>query len=81
MEATNTHLTWNESHFVEGAKDLLVLHMSNWIDIKLLNDVILMTPSLNHQDLLDVQTSDFSDPTGFLRCILIITGGFFLQLR
>jgi hypothetical protein len=62
---------------VEDTKDLLILHMSNWIHIMLLNDMILTTPSLNHQDLRDVQMLDFSGLTGVLRYILTITGRFF----
>jgi hypothetical protein len=62
---------------VEDAKDLLVLHMANWIHIKLLNDMILITPSLNHQNLLDVQMSAFPGLTGFLTFILTTTGMFF----
>jgi hypothetical protein len=54
IQAKNAHLTSNESHFVEDTKDLLVLHMPNWVHIKLLNDAILITPSLSHQNLLDV---------------------------
>jgi hypothetical protein len=61
----NTHLTSNESHFMEDAKDLVVLHMSNWIYIRVLKDMILIAPSLNHQDLLNVQMSDFSSLTVF----------------
>jgi hypothetical protein len=69
-------LTSNESHFAEGTKDLLVLHMLNWIHIRLLNDMTLITPSLNHQDLLDIQMSDFSCFTSFLRYISTITRRF-----
>jgi hypothetical protein len=61
----NAHLISTESHFLEDIKDLLVLNMSNWIHIRLLNDVILIAPSLNHQDLLDVQILDFSGLAGF----------------
>jgi hypothetical protein len=75
-QAKNTHLPSNESPFMEDGKNFLVLSMSNWILIRLLNDVILISPSLNHQDLLDIQMSDFSGFTGFLRYRLIITGRF-----
>jgi hypothetical protein len=49
--------------------------------IRLLNDLISITPSLNHQDLLDVQMLDCSGLTGFLTYILTITWIFFLPLR
>jgi hypothetical protein len=45
--------------------------------MRLLYDMTLITASLNHQDLLDIQTSDFSGLTGFLRYILTITWKFF----
>jgi hypothetical protein len=81
IEAKNTHLTSSESHFVEDEKNVLILQISNWIHIKLLNDMSLTTPSLNYQDLLDVQISDFSSLTGFLKYIFTGTWRFFLQLR
>jgi hypothetical protein len=57
---------------VEDDKDLLGLHILNWIHIKPLNDMTLMAPSFNHQDLLDVQMSGFSGLTCFLRYILTV---------
>jgi hypothetical protein len=54
IEAKNIHLTSSESHFLEEEEDFLVRHISKWIHIRLVNDIILITPSLNHRDLLDV---------------------------
>jgi hypothetical protein len=60
---------------MKDTKNLLVVHLLNWIHIRLLNDVILITSSLDHRDLLDVQISDFSGLTGFLRYIGCSTSG------
>jgi hypothetical protein len=55
------------------------MHMSNWVQIRLLNDLTLITPSLDHQDIIHSSSLAFvpemADPAASLHRSREVTEG------